>query len=164
MTTPLTVAGAVLADLDVELDATRAVLGCLRPALWDAPTYPDAWTIGQLARHLVEVVYWLETVVAADRFDVTSRPPPERDAVDGPAALIERFDVLAASVRAGASRLDDAAMAAPWSLVQGDVVLQTLPRHVALRRACISHMIHHRAQLSAWLRAQGDVVPEIYPG
>ena len=66
MTTPLTVAGAVLADLDVELDATRAVLGCLRPALWDAPTYPDAWTIGQLARHLVEVVYWLETVVAAE--------------------------------------------------------------------------------------------------
>jgi uncharacterized damage-inducible protein DinB len=103
-------------------------------------------------------------VLEADHFDVTSRPEPEREAVHDPASLLERFDGLAAAVRRAAEALPEAELGAPWSLRQGPHVLKTQVRHVAIRRACLSHLVHHRAQLGSHLRQRGVVVPETYPG
>ena len=164
MSEPLRLRDIALFDLESELLATREVLERLPTAWFDEPTQAGSWTLGQLARHTVEVLFWLRTVLEADRFDVASRPDPARDAVhDGP-TLLARFDELAGAVRAAAAELPDEALGAPWSLVHGETVLRTTPRHVALRRACLSHLVHHRAQLGVHLRRRGVTVPETYPG
>jgi uncharacterized damage-inducible protein DinB len=41
-------------------------------------------------------------------------------------------------------------------------VLVELPRHVMLRDAALSHLAHHRGQLTVYLRLTGQPVPSIY--
>jgi uncharacterized damage-inducible protein DinB len=50
----------------------------------------------------------------------------------------------------------------PWTLRRGDHVFFTLPRVVVLRSMVLNHAIHHRGQLSVYLRLNDVPLPSIY--
>ena len=52
-------------------------------------------------------------------------------------------------------------IAVPWSLKHGDHVPMTLPRRAVVRMH-INHMVHHRGQLSVYLRLIDVPVPSMY--
>jgi uncharacterized damage-inducible protein DinB len=56
----------------------------------------------------------------------------------------------------------DAEYTAPWSLKRGNQELFTIPRVAAFRSWVLSHSIHHRGQLSVYLRLNDLPVPAIY--
>lgn len=60
------------------------------------------------------------------------------------------------------STSDDAALRAPWALLRGGHVLFTLPRMAALRSFVLNHLVHHRGQLSVYLRLLDVPVPSAY--
>lgn len=49
----------------------------------------------------------------------------------------------------------------PWSLIHGDRVLFTMSR-VGVVRQTISHLVHHRGQLTVYLRLLDIPIPSIY--
>ena len=53
-------------------------------------------------------------------------------------------------------------LAARWALVRGERVLMTMPRHAAIRRFLLNHAVHHRGQLTVYLRMQNAPVPPLY--
>lgn len=57
---------------------------------------------------------------------------------------------------------DDAALTQPWQLRRGEQVLQTMPRLAVIRTMGINHMVHHRAQLSVYLRLLNVPLPPMY--
>ncbi len=57
---------------------------------------------------------------------------------------------------------DDAALNAPWTLMQGDRELFTLPRAAMLRSVMLNHWYHHRGQLTVYLRELNVPMPSIY--
>ena len=56
----------------------------------------------------------------------------------------------------------DAELAALWVLKRNDQELFALPRLAAFRSFVLNHMIHHRGQLSVYLRLNDIPVPAIY--
>jgi uncharacterized damage-inducible protein DinB len=50
----------------------------------------------------------------------------------------------------------------PWSLLQGGNVIFTMPRAACLRGMILNHLVHHRAQLSVYLRMNDVPVPALY--
>jgi uncharacterized damage-inducible protein DinB len=56
---------------------------------------------------------------------------------------------------------DDVQFQVPWSLKHGDRLLFTAPRGVVLRTHS-SHLIHHRGQLTVYLRLLDVPLPSIY--
>jgi uncharacterized damage-inducible protein DinB len=48
-----------------------------------------------------------------------------------------------------------------WSLKHGERVLMSMPR-VAVVRQTINHLVHHRGQLTVYLRLQDVPIPSIY--
>jgi uncharacterized damage-inducible protein DinB len=56
----------------------------------------------------------------------------------------------------------DAELLAPWALKRGTQELFTLPRISAIRTFMMNHLIHHRGQLSVYLRLRDIAVPAIY--
>ena len=58
--------------------------------------------------------------------------------------------------------MDDNARKAPWSLVDGDQEIMTIPRGSLIRTIMLNHCYHHRGQLTVYLRQVGAVVPAIY--
>ena len=49
-----------------------------------------------------------------------------------------------------------------WSLLQGGQAMFSMPRLACIRGMLMNHTIHHRGQLSVYLRMNDVPVPSIY--
>jgi uncharacterized damage-inducible protein DinB len=78
------------------------------------------------------------------------------------AELLKTFD---ANVKQGRQKIDaqtDAMMSGQWTLKHADHEILTMPRASVLRSFILNHLIHHRGQLSVYLRLRNVPLPAIY--
>ncbi len=78
------------------------------------------------------------------------------------AELLEKFD---RNIEAAAGMLEkqpDDRMGEPWKLRSGDHVLFEMPRALVVRFVGLNHVVHHRGQLSVYLRLLDVPLPSIY--
>jgi uncharacterized damage-inducible protein DinB len=146
------------------MTATRAVLAAVPDDRADWKPHAKSMSLGDLAEHIANMPRWLSITLEEDSFDVN--PPggstfgPRR--FEGTAKLLEEFDANLAQARATLERTTDEQFMQPWSLKNGGAVQMTLPRAAVVRTFVMSHMIHHRGQMSVYLRLADVPVPGIY--
>jgi len=75
--------------------------------------------------------------------------------------LVALFDENVRSAREAIRTTPDSDYDVLWSLKRGDQVLMSLPRRVLVRQH-INHLIHHRGQLTVYLRLRDVPIPSIY--
>ncbi len=75
--------------------------------------------------------------------------------------MLSWFDASVAKARAALNK-SDAEYFVPWSLKAGAKVQFTMPRAACVRSFVMNHVIHHRGQLSVYLRLNNIPVPSIY--
>jgi uncharacterized damage-inducible protein DinB len=125
--------------------------------------HPRSFSLGELATHIAHILTWAQATLRSDSIDLQSPDAPARPAVPADApALLERFDRNVAAARALLADTGDAEMMMPWTLRAGEHVVFTLPRAAVLRSFIFSHGIHHRGQLSVYLRMRDVPLPSIY--
>ncbi len=78
------------------------------------------------------------------------------------ADLLASFDKEAAATRAALAAASDAALLTAWSLKRDGKTLFTMPKVAVMRSFVMNHMIHHRGQLSVYLRLNDVPIPSIY--
>jgi uncharacterized damage-inducible protein DinB len=88
--------------------------------------------------------------------DRRSREP---ESVDG---LLKEFDEKSSAARANLAQRSDPELMAAWTLKNQGHVVFTLPRISAIRSFVLNHSIHHRGQLSVYLRLRDVPIPPIY--
>ncbi len=76
--------------------------------------------------------------------------------------LLKTFEENIARAREAIAEASDESMFVPWSLLHNGKTIMTLPRVAVLRGFVMSHLIHHRGQLSVYLRLNDIPVPSIY--
>ena len=84
------------------------------------------------------------------------------DAPESREVLLQEFDRKVAAARASLAKATDAEMKAPWTLKNGGHEIFTLPRVAAVRSFVMNHLIHHRGQLSVYLRLKDVPLPPMY--
>ena len=72
------------------------------------------------------------------------------------------FDKNVAEARKAISGATDQELMKPWSLKKGGQTLMTLPKVAVLRGFVMNHIIHHRGQLTVYLRLNDIPVPALY--
>jgi uncharacterized damage-inducible protein DinB len=149
-----------LGDLNHELNTTRKLLERVPEAHLDWKPHEKSMTLGGLALHVATIPYWLIRVLEADFFDLTTagRNPPPTTVKE----ILDAFEERVAAMRQALDSTDDAALTQPWQLRRGEQVLQTMPRVAVIRAMGINHMVHHRAQLSVYLRMLDVPLPPMY--
>jgi uncharacterized damage-inducible protein DinB len=150
----------LLPEYDREVGTTRALIATAPDADLGWRPVSSARTLGQLVTHLAEIPAWTAIVMTSDRYDLEAlvEPSPEH----GVTATLLRFDTHAAAGRdALAGRLDEA-LTADWMLERHGVLVFALPRISTFRVLVLNHLIHHRGQLSVYLRMRGVALPPIY--
>jgi uncharacterized damage-inducible protein DinB len=75
---------------------------------------------------------------------------------------MKTFEDSVAAAKAAMAQLDDARAMGPWKLRSGDKVIMEMPRIALVRTILLNHSIHHRGQLSVYLRLLDVPVPSIY--
>jgi uncharacterized damage-inducible protein DinB len=101
---------------------------------------------------------WIANTVRETALDLAAAP---RYSLETTGTLVAEFDRNVGAARAALQGSQDADYAVPWSLKHGDRVLFTAPR-AAVVRMHLNHLIHHRGQLSVYLRLIDVPLPPIY--
>jgi uncharacterized damage-inducible protein DinB len=148
-------------DLDRELATTRRVLERLPEEHYSWKPHEKSMSLGRLALHVANLLYWQLVTLQSDEFDLAS-PPPLRVDPTSREEVLRTFDQNAAAVKAALGRIDDAALGRTWTLRQGEKVLVRQPRAMTLRVWGLNHLIHHRGQLCLYLRLLNVPVPAVY--
>lgn len=153
-----------LPEFDQEMATTRRVLERVPEDKLDWKPHTKSMTLGQLASHVAQMADWASNIVTKDEFDF--RPP------DGPVykgadckssrELLELFDQSVATARGAIQEFREESLDDTWTLKAGPHTIFSAPRWSVYRGFGMNHIIHHRAQLSVYLRLLDVPVPGIY--
>ena len=150
----------MLGEFDHEMATTRKVLAAVPWNKRDYKPHEKSMSLGNLATHLQQVVKWCKMTVTQDEVDMKGPyTPPHFDALE---ELLSDFDSGIKECRGLLENLTDEQCLAMWSLKKEGEVMFAMPRIATLRAFVMSHMIHHRGQLSVYLRLLDVPVPSIY--
>jgi uncharacterized damage-inducible protein DinB len=155
---------SILPEFDHEMATTRKLLERVPEGNPDWKPHEKSMSISRLAGHVAELAGWGKTAIAQDSLDF--RP------VGGPAfkpyvmtsrkQLLEVFDKNVAEARAAIAGASDEEFMKTWTLLSGGKQILAMPKIAVLRSFAINHTIHHRGQLSVYLRLNNVSVPSIY--
>jgi len=157
-------ADTILPEFDQEMATTRRVLERVDETQLGWRPHERSTTLGGLASHLAQLAGMGANVFASPSLDVAPPGgPPRTPTVHGSRQeILDAFDANVKRSRLAIEQADDAAMRETWSLLNGGRPIFSLPRIAVLRTMLLSHSIHHRGQLSVYLRLTGSPVPSIY--
>jgi len=147
-------------DVERELNVTRAVLEAVPEEKFQWKPTEKSWPLQRMAHHVAQIPEWIVHTLALDELDFATMPRPSIPATK--ADLLALFDKNAAEVRKVIANFDMARMAVNWTIREGPKVIVSKQRLFAYRVWCMNHLIHHRGQLSMFLRLLGVPVPTIY--
>ena len=159
-TVAMAIKDALLADYDHEMGTTRKLLERLPDDRLSWKPHAKSMSLGGLATHLSTIPHWAGTILNEPFFDLAGAPPnqPERTSR---AELLAAFDETRTRTRAWMDK-SDAEYMSNWTLKRGGQVMFSVPRVSAFRSFVLHHIIHHRGQLSVYLRLNDIPVPAIY--
>jgi uncharacterized damage-inducible protein DinB len=146
-------------ELEQEAQTTRRVLERVPEDRLNWRPHAKSLTLGQLAMHVATIPGAL-TEVSTGPFDVHTEIPRPTAASAG--ELLETLARSVADAKTLLRSMGDAALASPWTLVDGDREVASVPRGAFLRFTMLNHWYHHRGQLTVYLRQVGATVPAIY--
>lgn len=157
----MTMIDSLATELEHEARTTRKHLERLPGDQLDWRPHEKSYTAGGLASHIVECVRGGDSIFNMDELDVdpTTYRPYEATSV---ADLLTAFDDAVADCKRALAGVDDDALAQPWRLkIMGRVRFEK-PKAAVFRDFTLSHLIHHRGQLSVYLRLLDVPVPGSY--
>jgi uncharacterized damage-inducible protein DinB len=160
----MSIAAGMLPEIEMELANTRTVLAALPESSFSFKPHAKSFAMKELASHVANMVGWGTMTLNTDSFDVApvGQPPMKEPAHESTAALVDAFDRNAAEFKATLAAASDDSLLTPWSLLVAGQANFTMPRVAVLRSMIMNHLIHHRAQLTVYMRLCDLPVPAIY--
>jgi uncharacterized damage-inducible protein DinB len=148
------ISDALLPEFDQEVATTRKCLARIPDDKFSYKPHPKSFDMISLAVHIATMLGWGVTTLQSDSFDyapVGGEPyvPP---VVKTNAELLALYDKGAADFRAALAVTENDAMMRPWSLLGGGKTMFTMPKVAVIRGMILNHIVHHRGQLSVYLR------------
>jgi uncharacterized damage-inducible protein DinB len=157
----MAVVDTLLPEFKKEMAATRKLLERVPVERGDWRPHAKSRTLLQLASHVADLPSMATRIMTSAEFDAGG-PRPERPPIRTTADLVAGFDGNAEAALTALAGRPDGELTERWTFKFKGREVFTLPRTAALRATCISHLIHHRGQLTVYLRLLDVPLPSIY--
>lgn len=150
---------AFLAELDQEANATRRVLERVPEEQLAWKPHAKSLSLGELALHVASIPGLLAEFLNLDNFELPniSQPAPQSKA-----EILAAFDANLAQARKILPTFAGERGQAIWRLSKEGRELIAAPRLAMVRPFLFNHFIHHRGQLTVYLRLLNVAVPSVY--
>lgn len=158
------IAPALLPEFDHEMASTRRALERVPEELFSWKPHEKSMVLGRLATHISDLAGWISDVVRCRELNLApaAGTPPRPAIAESKKALLASFDQNVARAREALAGASDEQLTEPWTLKFGDQEIFTLPRMAAYRTFVMNHSLHHRGQLTVYLRLNEVPVPGMY--
>ena len=154
----MTLIETIRADFDEEMPPTRNVIARAPSDRAEWRPHPKSFPMGHLAQLVAGMPSWITNMATQSSLDLFTWPPYTFETTD---TLLDAFDRNVRAARAALQSIDDSRLNESWSLTMGDKVILTNPRGQGLRQT-LRHLVHHRAQMTVYLRLLDIPVPCTY--
>ena len=154
----------LIAEYDREAAKTRKMLEAI-PADADLSykPHPKSMSLGRLAGHITDMTgHWPFSVLNQDKLEFAADHKWDPYVPASKAALLEKFDRELPAGRAALAAVSSEKWDQHWQFIFGGQTFIDAPRHQVFRDVVINHMVHHRGQLSVYLRLLGAKIPGTY--
>jgi uncharacterized damage-inducible protein DinB len=161
----MSIAESILPEFDHETATTRALLERVPEAKAEWKPHAKSMSLGVLAQHIANLsYYWAPMTLRQTEFDANPPGGPTNPApqFESTARLLNVHDEGVKNVRALLLSTSDPEFMVPWTLKSGGRKLFSMPRAAVFRSFVLNHTVHHRGQLSVYLRLLDVPLPGIY--
>jgi uncharacterized damage-inducible protein DinB len=157
----MSISQSLLPEFDQEMAGTRRVLERVPADKFSWGPHEKSMNFGRLAVHLAELPSWTTMTLNTSELDFAATPYAPTQ-VETTQDLLNIFDKATSEARAALAGAGDEVFFQNWTLRNGDHLIFTLPKIAVLRSFVMNHIIHHRAQLTVYLRLNDIPVPSLY--
>ena len=147
-----------LKEFDEEMAATRRLLERVPDDKGTWKPHEKSFSLAHLAQLVSMMGGWIAPTLRQPHIDLAAGTGYSNEKTS---TLLERFDQGVQDSRQALQDVTGPALDESWSLKHGEHVLMTLPRREVVRQH-ISHLSHHRGQLTVYLRMLDVPLPSIY--
>ena len=154
----MSIGASLIPEFDHEMQTTRRMLERVPSDKGTWKPHPKSFALGHLAQLLSWMPGWIDNAVREDSLDLAKAPQYTFETTE---TLLRDFDGHVRSAREALAAVSDETLARSWSLSNGSQVYMTLPK-AAIIRTHITHLSHHRGQMSVYLRLLDVPVPMVY--
>ncbi|NIN73396.1 MAG: DUF664 domain-containing protein [Gemmatimonadetes bacterium] len=155
---------ALLVEFTTESAATRKLLERVPEDKLEWKPADKSMTMNRLATHLAEMPSWGVHALTLDELDINppGGEPYQPAELRSVSEILELFDTNVAKFLEALESTSDEELNRSWTLKKGGEEIFTEPRNGVIRWMVMNHAIHHRGQLSVFLRLNGVPLPAIY--
>lgn len=154
----MSIADTILPEFDQEMATTRRVIERVPTEKGTWKPHPKSFSLGHLTQLVATMPGWLTNAVSETYLDLAGYPGYSYEKTED---LVRTFDKHVSEARKAIAAAKDPDFQVTWSLKRGDQVFFSAPRAVIVRQT-INHLVHHRGQLTVYLRLIDVPVPSIY--
>lgn len=152
---------ALIGELTHEVEKTRKILSIVpyEKSAWKP--HEKSMTLEGIARHIADMYAWVPATVDKDQLDFATDYVPTAK-IDSTEKLLERLNTNFNLAIESLNNSSEELLAKNWTMRNGDHIFFTLPKSMVLRDMVLNHIVHHRGQLTVYLRLLDVPIPGIY--
>lgn len=148
----------LLKELEVEAIATRKCLERIPKNLYSWKPHEKSMNLGYLTLLVAEIPKWIHHMIEKSEIDFATFEHFEPQNI---AEMVKHFDENLQAARNSLQNISDEMLAETFFLKnQGEVVFSSSKKDNI--SSSINHLVHHRGQLTIYMRLNEIPVPSIY--
>jgi uncharacterized damage-inducible protein DinB len=155
------IASVLIAEMEMEAAVARKCLERIPADKFDWKPHEKSMSFRQLAVHVAEMFSWTPATLQHAELDFSKfdyKPYEPATTAD----LVEYLDKNVAEAVDVLRNTPDEVFVENWTMRNGETVYFTMPKAAVMRSFVMNHIVHHRGQLSVYLRLNDISVPSIY--
>jgi len=145
----MSISDGLLQEIEMETSRTRALLERLPEDKLDWKPHEKSMPLGRLATHIVELPSWGNFTIAQDVLDIGGFTPTTFDTVP---EILEYLENSSNGLKDILRKTKDEEFSKTWTMTYEGKEVFAAPKLAVLRDFVLNHMIHHRGQLTVFLR------------
>jgi len=146
-------------EFENEAATTRRVLERVPDDKLTWKPHPKSMSLGELALHVASAPSVICGWACDGETNFTGEKTPTPTSTK---EVLAAHDAGVQAVKDGLTNIGDEGMSAIWTAKAGGATLMQMPKVALVRALMLNHWIHHRGQLSVYLRLLDVPVPSIY--
>ena len=151
------IAERLIAELEQEALKNKKMLERIPESKLSWKPHEKSMTIGRLGMHIAELPNWIDRCVCSAEYDMGTTPY-NPNIPKTHAQIMTEFESQLNKTISLLRNATDKMLSENWKVRKGDRVIYDMPRAEVVRRQ-MNHIVHHRGQLSVYLRLLDVPVP-----
>src|SRR5688572_3459111 len=153
-----TIIDQFLSEFEAEIPATRKCIEKIPEKLYDWKPHEKSMTLGYLTLLVAEIPMWIDIMIKTREIDFQTF---KHFQAKNTSEMVNHFEENLKGAKQALTELTTEDLSKPFVLKNGDYIIMTTPLIESIS-STLNHWVHHRGQLTVYMRLNDIPVPSIY--